>query len=96
MQKYFEKIKEKCLKDSRIGRKSLEAFIEIVKQVEEEYSISENPNKSDDCCEWVRDDYEFDVYDTKCKNRHVFFEGSPADNEYEFCPYCGKIIKVVE
>lgn len=71
-----------------------------------EYSNSEIPNMSDvpdknvgeidEVCEWKRDNDEFDIYDTKCKNRHVFFEGSPIDNEYEYCPYCGKEIKVVK
>lgn len=52
--------------------------------------------RSNEFCEWIRDNDEFDVYDTKCRNRHVFFEGSPEDNEYVYCPYCGKEIKVVE
>lgn len=51
---------------------------------------------SNEFCEWIRDNDEFDVYDTMCRNRHVFFEGSPEDNEYKYCPYCGKEIKVVE
>lgn len=55
-----------------------------------------NVGEIDEVCEWKCDNDEFDVYDTKCKNRHVFFEGSPIDNEYEYCPYCGKKIKVVE
>lgn len=50
---------------------------------------------SNEFCEWIRDNDEFDVYDTKCRNRHVFFEGSPEDNEYVYCPYCGKEIKVI-
>ena len=74
---------------------SMENAIEIVNQVAEEYGKDINV-RSNEFCEWIRDNDEFDVYDTKCRNRHVFFEGSPEDNEYVYCPYCGKEIKVVE
>lgn len=60
------------------------------------YVPDKNVGENDEFCEWIRDNDEFDVYDTKCRNRHVFFEGSPEDNEYVYCPYCGKEIKVVE
>lgn len=38
MKEVFEKIKEKCLKDKRIGRHSLVAFLEIIDEVAEEYN----------------------------------------------------------
>lgn len=41
-------------------------------------------------------DEEANVYDTTCMNPHILLEGSPSDNNYKFCPYCGKKIKVVE
>lgn len=47
-------------------------------------------------CEWMQDDGATDVYDTECGNSHMFIDGSPSDNRYEYCPYCGKKIKVVE
>lgn len=56
--------------------------------------VSEMPTGSEDCCEWVLIDYEANVYDTTCRNPHILLEGSPTDNSYEFCPYCGKKIKV--
>lgn len=62
--------------------------IEIVNQLAEEYN--------NDFCEWRLCDEEANVYDTTCMNPHILLEGSPSDNNYKFCPYCGKKIKVVE
>lgn len=41
-------------------------------------------------------DEEANVYDTSCRNPHILIEGTPKENNYEYCPYCGKKIKVVE
>lgn len=68
--------------------------IEIVIELAEEYKVSEMSTGSEDCCEWRLIDYEANVYDTTCRNPHILLEGSPTDNSYEFCPYCGKKIKV--
>lgn len=61
-------------------------IIEIVKQ----------GGVSDDVCEWRLCDEEANVYDTSCRNPHILIEGTPKENNYEYCPYCGKKIKVVE
>ena len=50
----------------------------------------------DDFCEWRLCDEEANVYDTSCRNPHILIEGTPKENNYEYCPYCGKKIKVVE
>ena len=50
----------------------------------------------DDVCEWRLCDEEANVYDTSCRNPHILIEGTPRENNYKFCPYCGKKIKVVE
>ena len=42
MQSVFEKINEKCLTDKRIGRSSLEAFLEIINEVEKEVTVAKN------------------------------------------------------
>ena len=55
-----------------------------------------NVGKIDEVCEWRLCDEEANVYDTACGNSEMLFDGSPSENEYEFCPYCGKKIKVVE
>ena len=64
----------------------LSSAIEIVKQ----------GGVSDDVCEWRLCDEEANVYDTSCRNPHILIEGTPKENNYEYCPYCGKKIKVVE
>ena len=63
-----------------------EDAIEIVKQ----------SGVSNDVCEWRLCDEEANVYDTSCRNPHILIEGTPKENNYEYCPYCGKKIKVVE
>ena len=50
----------------------------------------------DDVCECRLCDEEANVYDTSCRNPHILIEGTPKENNYEYCPYCGKKIKVVE
>lgn len=65
---------------------SIHKAIEIVKQ----------GSASDDVCEWRLCDEETNVYDTSCRNPHILIEGTPKENNYEYCPYCGKKIKVVE
>ena len=47
--------------------------------------------KQRDGCEWVYDEYH-DMWDTQCDNGHCFIEGTPKDNFYEYCPYCGKVL----
>ena len=89
MQKAFEKIIEKVKAyydavNPYVGN----TVTKIVNQVAEEYK--------QEVCEWRLCDEEANVYDTTCRNTHILLEGSPMDNNYEFCPYCGKKIKVVE
>ena len=50
----------------------------------------------EDVCEWWLCDEEANVYDTSCRNPHILIEGTPQENNYEFCPYCGKKIRLVE
>ena len=52
-------------------------------------------DSSDNVCEWRLCDEEANVYDTSCRNPHILIEGTPQENNYEFCPYCGKKIKTV-
>lgn len=48
-------------------------------------------------CIWVDDtwDYNGNVFDTGCDNRHEFIEGGIGHNNYKFCPYCGRKIQEV-
>lgn len=49
-----------------------------------------------DCCEWKLEDEEANLYVTKCEQRQLIFEGTPTENGYKFCPYCGRKILEVE
>lgn len=43
-------------------------------------------------CEWQEPGEGFQYHITKCRNRFVTF----GDNQFKFCPFCGRKIKVVE
>ena len=49
----------------------------------------------DDVCEWKYNDSEY-YFESSCEHLHIFMSDGPKENEYRFCPYCGKKIKVVE
>ena len=44
-------------------------------------------------CEWKLEDVEQNLYVTECVNRHLIFEGTPEENGYKYCSYCGRKIK---
>ena len=46
-------------------------------------------------CEWKPIDEEKSIYKSVCKKQSLY-DGNPTESMYEFCPYCGKKIKVVE
>ena len=64
--------------------------------VDDAIEIVKHGGVSDDVCEWMLCDEEANIYDTSCRNPHILIEGTPKENNYEYCPYCGKKIKVVE
>ena len=49
---------------------------------------------SDDVCEWKYNDTEY-YWESSCDHLHIFMSDGPKENEYDFCPYCGKKIKIV-
>ena len=63
---------------------SIHKAIEIVKQ-----SVI-----SDDVCKWKYNDTEY-YWESSCDHLHIFMSDGPKENEYDFCPYCGKKIKIV-
>ena len=73
-----------CYSQGNLGQQK-EAF---------QMAINALENVSDDVCEWRLCDEESNVYDTSCRNPHILIEGTPKENNYEYCPYCGKKIKV--
>ncbi len=46
-------------------------------------------------CKWKLEE-EGNLYVTECENRHIVFDGTPEENGYRYCPYCGRKIKEVE
>lgn len=46
-------------------------------------------------CYWLYDE-DSGAYDTACDNTLLLNDGTPAENDFRFCPYCGKAIEVVE
>lgn len=47
-------------------------------------------------CIWYEEPISGDYWDTSCNERHCFIANGPSENKYEFCPYCGDAIKVIE
>ena len=46
----------------------------------------------DDVCERKLEDEEANLYLTGCQQRQLIFEGTPKENGYRYCHYCGKKI----
>lgn len=46
-------------------------------------------------CKWKLEE-EGNLYVTECENRHIVFDGTPEENGYRYCPYCGRKIKEVD
>lgn len=45
-------------------------------------------------CKWKED--EMGIWHTECLNDFEFTTGAPADNKFEYCPFCGKGIEAIE
>ena len=41
-------------------------------------------------CRWTEDPDGF--WETDCGNAHAFNDGGPDENQFRFCPYCGKTL----
>ena len=90
MNEFIEKLigrLEEWDKYSQDGLISVMGVVTIVNQLAEEYN--------NDVCEWKQHEREIDVYFTECGQAHIFVDGNPEENNYEYCPYCGKKIKIV-
>ena len=46
--------------------------------------------KSKEKCYWTEDSD--GNWETSCGNMFNFIDGNPEDNEFQYCPYCGKEI----
>ena len=85
-----DKVVERLNKET-IGS-SIKESIGLLRAIE----IVKHGGVSDDVCEWELEDEEANLYLTGCQQRQLLFEGTPKENGYRYCPYCGKKIKVVE
>jgi len=47
----------------------------------------------DGCCEWCREE-DHDMFGTGCGNCFEFYDGGPKENNFKYCPYCGKKLKI--
>ena len=63
-----------------------EAFGKAIEIVRSEYVTEQS-------CEWELEDAESNLYVTGCENRQLIFEGTPEENGYKYCPYCGRKMK---
>ena len=62
-----------------------------LRAVECQYSYIDEES-SDNVCEWKLEDEEANLYLTGCQQRQLIFEGTPKENGYRYCHYCGKKI----
>ena len=85
---YFKDVPYKMVKMDDVKK--------IVNKVAEEMGVSKMESTSDEVCEWELSDDDYNLYETSCGNLQILMGGSPIDNKYLYCPYCGKKIKVVE
>ena len=44
-------------------------------------------------CEWEQDEL-IEYYETDCGRTFELIDGTPEDNNFKFCAYCGGTIKV--
>lgn len=48
-------------------------------------------------CYWAKiDDEMMDYWQTSCENAFAFEDGTPIDNGFNFCPYCGCLLMLAD
>lgn len=92
MQKAFEKIIEKVKAyydavNPYVGN----AVTKIVNQVAEEMGVSKTESGNEEVCEWEEVRLPGEIFWINCRYR----EDREYSPYFEFCPYCGKKIKVI-
>ena len=94
---YVKKDDSCCYPDGTCKQKHLEwlqSEAEVI-ELKDATEIVKNGGVDDDVCEWRYNDSEY-YFESSCEHLHIFMSDGPKENEYEFCPYCGKKIKVVK
>lgn len=46
-----------------------------------------------DCCAWIQERDDGDAWSTSCGNAMCINDGTPSENHWKFCCYCGFRIK---
>ena len=97
MKQIFDWLREQVLEEAIVDGElrstevvflPLQDFVDLVDEAEAKWEA--------DCCEWKLEDAEANLYVTKCEKRQLIFEGTPTENDYKYCPYCGRKISEVE
>lgn len=72
--------------DSNLGKEKARSYEHAIEIVKGECATEQS-------CEWKLEDLESNLYVTECENRQLIFEGTPEENGYKYCHYCGRKIK---
>ncbi len=83
--KVVEQLEEACI--------SLNDYPGYTVDIERATEIVKGEYATEQSCEWKLEDAESNLYATGCENRELIFEGTPEENGYKYCPYCGRKIK---
>jgi hypothetical protein len=62
---------------------------------EDAWFVTEHAWDTEGGCKWIetKDDYLDPMYETGCNHLAQLIEGTPEENQFKFCPFCGREIK---
>lgn len=82
--KKYRKLAENTAMISALSEYTPQEFIELLDYIEE---LEARPRGS---CEWKLDIEEANVWESVCGRSFWLEDGTPTENEMQFCPYCGR------
>ncbi len=47
-------------------------------------------------CEWTLEESEYGAIWKTCGDDFVFIDDGPAENNFKFCPHCGRVLRVAQ
>jgi len=94
----FTKLKNKidnAVQFDTMSGATAEELLAIISKLEQNQKVRDHIDSvlPDEICEW-KDVGEY--WETGCDGAFCISNGTPKNNEMEYCPYCGKEIKVIE
>ena len=94
----FTKLKKKignAVQFDTISGGTAEELLAIISKLEQNQKVRDHIDSvlPDETCEW-KDVGEY--WETGCEGAFCITAGTPKNNEMEYCPYCGKEIKVIK